>query len=162
MLEFTDKVAILKLLKPQSDKLHAFPCWGHKTTFCDSGESKGKDNFENNFFFSPIYDFSIWKKHQCVVYWKKPFLSIIFFLIYGANFFLPAQARYPKLCSEGRETTGSPKWAIKHLFVTWTEEFSWNESELQQYKPNCCFCSKCPSNARWGTTSLYNLHPPST
>lgn len=40
---------------------------------------------------------------------KKPFLSIIFFLIYGANFFLPAQARYPKLCSEGRETAGSPK-----------------------------------------------------
>lgn len=156
MLDFIDKVAMLSVKWPQSDKLHAFPCWGHNTNFCESEESKEKDSFENNLFFSLIYHFSIWKRHQCTVYWTQPFLSFLSNILPNlwSSFFFCMHRQGVIDYIQGEETSGSLRWATEHLCVTCTKVFSWNESKLQQYKLNSRFFSKCPSHASWGTISL--------
>lgn len=108
----------------------SLPCWGHKAVFCESGESKGKGNFENNPFFSqpdlplfclkeaPVHGLLVTMQTMQFLGDQEILFSPRFFLIYGEIIFLHAHNRQHRLCSEGREISASHRRAIKHLCMT--------------------------------------------
>lgn len=88
------------------------PCWDHKAMFYGNGKRK-KEFWKQSFFFFSV-PFATSQsvrhegKHECMVYWKQPFSS----LMHGGSIFLPQRTSITGCFLGWGEISGSHRRAI--------------------------------------------------